>query len=135
MATAVNTAAVSSIAAPAAAVGSDITHVNLWDAETGGNWLQEAAISTNPSALALGERLELAAGALEFEVAEEVYDTSGTLIATLSPDMAERHVRGAIAGGVWIAWHTGLGGNNHTSNAVTSLGRTQNTEANFTVAQ
>ena len=64
MAQATNTNAVQSIAAPAGAVGDDCTHVSAVDAETGGTFLQSMAISTNPSALALGEKLEIAAGAL-----------------------------------------------------------------------
>lgn len=62
MATAKNTNIVRSIAAPAGAVGDDCTHVSLWDAQQAGNLLASKAISTNPEALALGERYEIAGG-------------------------------------------------------------------------
>ena len=67
MAQAANTNIVLSAQAPQAAVGEDCTIVTAWDAAAAGNFLQEMTISTNPDALVLGERYEIAAGALVFE--------------------------------------------------------------------
>ena len=126
MAQASNTSAVQSIAAPAGAVGDDCTHIGLWDAETGGTFLQSMAISTNPSALALGEKLEIAAGALVIDQPTAVGETE---------DMSERAVRGRIKDGVWVQWHTGAPGTAGTTNAISELGRTEIAESAFTVAQ
>ncbi len=62
MAQATNTNAVLSIAAPAGAVGDDCTHISLWATEVGGDFLRSQAISTDPDALALGERYLIAGG-------------------------------------------------------------------------
>ena len=89
-ATASNTAVVQSAAAPAGAVGDDCTHVNLWDALTGGNSLGSQAISTNPDALALGDRLQFAIGAL---VITQPEGTGG--------DQPPVRAQGAWRGGWW----------------------------------
>ena len=126
MAQASNTNAVQSIAAPAVAVGDDCTHISLWSMETGGDFLQSQAISTDPAALALGERYELAAGALLIE------QTAGT---NETAAMAERAVRGRIAGGVWVQFHTGAPGASGSDNVIDDLGRVQIAQAAFTVTQ
>ena len=126
MATAKNTNVVRSIAAPAGAVGDDCTHISLWDAQQNGNFLQSQQISTDPAALALGERYEIAAEALV------INQPAG---ANESADMAERAVRGRIAGGVWVQFHTGAPGAQGTDNVIAELGRVQIAQGGFTVAQ
>ena len=98
MATAKNTNIVNSIAAPAGAVGDDCTHVSLWDTQAAGNLLLTLAITTNPAALALNDRYQIAAQALVLTQNPGVGET---------PAMAERALRGRIAGGVWVQFHTG----------------------------
>ena len=126
MATAKNTNTVRSIAAPAGAVGDDCTHISLWDAAAAGNPLQSQAISTDPDALALGERYEIAAEALVIGQPAAANETAA---------MAERAVRGRIAGGVWVQFHTGAPGANYTDNAIGELVRVEIAQADFTVAQ
>ena len=126
MAQAENTAVVLFQAAPAASVGEDCTHVSLWSALTGGDFLQSQSISTNPSPLALGEQYEIAAGAL---VLDQAAPTNGT------EDMAERAVRGRILGGVWVQAHTGAPGGNGTNNVLPGLARVAIAQAGFTVSQ
>ena len=94
--------------------------------ETGGTFLQSQAISTNPEALALGEKLEIAAGALVIDQPTAANETE---------DMSERAVRGRIKDGVWVQWHTGAPGTAGTTNAISELGRTEIAESAFTVAQ
>ena len=126
MAQASNTNAVQSIAAPAGAVGSDCTHISLWTAESGGDFLGSKLISTDPDALALGERYELAAGALVISQPAGTNETAA---------LAERAVRGRIAGGVWVQFHTGAPGNAGADNVIDELGRVQIAQAGFTVTQ
>ena len=126
MATAKNTNVVRSIAAPAGAVGDDCTHISLWDAQQNGNFLQSQQISTDPAALALGERYEIAAEALV------INQPAG---ANESADMSERAVRGRIAGGVWVQFHSGAPGAQGTDNVIAELGRVQIAQGGFTVAQ
>lgn len=126
MATAKNTNVVRSIAAPAGAVGDDCTHLSLWDAQQNGNFLQSQQISTDPAALALGERYEIAAEALV------INQPAG---ANESAAMAERAVRGRIAGGVWVQFHSGAPGAQGTDNVIAELGRVQIAQGGFTVAQ
>ena len=126
MATAKNTNVVRSIAAPAGAVGDDCTHISLWDQQQNGNFLQSQQISTDPAALALGERYEIAAEALV------INQPAG---ANEAAAMAGRAVRGRIAGGVWVQFHTGAPGNNGTDNVIAELGRVEIAQAGFTVAQ
>ena len=126
MATAKNTNVVRSIAAPAGAVGDDCTHISLWDAQQNGNFLQSQQISTDPAALALGERYEIAVEALV------INQPAG---ANESAAMAERAVRGRIAGGVWVQFHTGAPGAQGTDNVIAELGRVEIAQGGFTVAQ
>ena len=126
MATAKNTNIVRSVAAPAGAVGDDCTHVSLWDAAAAGNLLGTKAISTNPAPLALGEKYELAAEALVLNAPTGADETAA---------MAERAVRGKIAGGVWVQFHDGAPGNAGTDNVIDDLGRVAIAQAAWTVAQ
>ena len=126
MATAKNTNVVRSIAAPAGAVGDDCTHISLWDQQQNGNFLQSQQISTDPAALALGERYEIAAEALV------INQPAG---ANEAAAMAGRAVRGRIAGGVWVQFHTGAPGAQGTDNVIAELGRVEIAQAGFTVAQ
>ncbi|MDE0167331.1 MAG: hypothetical protein OXL36_19715 [Bryobacterales bacterium] len=126
MATAKNTNIVRSIAAPAGAVGDDCTHVSLWDAAANGNLLGTKAISTDPDALALGEKLEFAAEALVINQPAGADETAA---------MAERAVRGKIAGGVWVQFHSGAPGANGTDNVISELNRVSVAQAAWTVAQ
>lgn len=126
MATAKNTNLVRSIAAPAGAVGDDCTHVTLWDAQAAGDLLLSLAITTNPDALVLGDRYELAAEALVLTQNPAAGETAA---------MAERAVRGRIAGGVWVQFHTGAPGAAGTGNVISELGRTEIAQAAWTVAQ
>ena len=126
MATAKNTNIVRSIAAPAGAVGDDCTHISLWDAQQNGNLLGTKAISTDPDALALGEKLEFAAETLVINQPAGADETVA---------MAERAVRGKIAGGVWVQFHTGAPGANGTDNVISELNRVAIAQAAWTVAQ
>ena len=126
MATSKNTNAVQSIAAPAGAVGDDCTHVSLWDAVQNGNLLGPKAISTNPDALALGEKLAIAVEALVLTTPVGVDETAA---------MAERAARGKVGGGVWVQFHTGAPGANGTDNVIDELGRVAIAQADWTVAQ
>ena len=125
-ATAVNTNVVQSIAAPAGAVGDDCTHINLWDALTSGNSLGSQAISTNPDPLALGDRLQFAAGALVITQPEGAGENN---------HLSERKVRGAVAGGMWVSYHTGAPGTAGTANLIAEITRTPIAAADFTFAR
>ena len=125
-ATASNTAAVQSAAAPAGAVGDDATWINTWDALTGGNSLGRQSISTNPDALALGDRYEFPAGDLVFTQPEGTGETN---------HMSERKLRGAVDGGVWVSWHTGDPGAAGTANTITEIARTPIAATGFTFAR
>ena len=125
-ATATLTNAVQSAPAPSGAVGEDASWINVWDALTGGNSLGRQAISTNPDQLALGDRYELAAGALVFTQPEGAGETNR---------LSERKIRGAVLGGAWISWHTGDPGAAGTANPVTGIARTPIAATNFTFAR
>ena len=125
-ATAKNTAAVQSAGAPTGAIGEDASWINLWSALTGGNNLGRQAFSTNPDALELGDRYELAASALVLTQPEGSGETN---------HLSERKLRGAVAGGVWVSWHTGNPGANGTANPVTGIARTPVVAGNFTFAR
>ena len=120
-----NTNVVESAAAPASAVGMDCTHVNLWDALAIGNSLWQQAISTNPDALALGDRLQFAIGALVITENEGIGESN---------HMAERGVRGKVAGGVWVSYHIGAPGDG-TANLIPGIARTPIVAAGFTFAR
>ena len=125
-ASASNTNVVHSIAAPAGAVGDDATWINAWDALNGGNNLGRQQISTDPDALALGDRYQFAAGALVFTQPEGPGETN---------HLSERKVRGAVAGGVWTSWHTGDPGAAGTANLIAEITRTPIAAAGFTFAR
>ena len=126
MAQAANTNAVLSTATPAGAVGNDCTHISLWSLENAGDFLGSQAISTDPDALVLGDRYQIAAGALLIDQPAGANETA---------TMAERAVRGRIAGGVWVQFHTGAPGANGTDNVIDELGRVSIAQAAFTVTQ
>ena len=119
-----NTNAVQSAAAGSGQVGNDATHVSLWDALTGGNLLWQGAITTNPDALAQNDRFEIAAGALRLEYTAGTGETAA---------MEARVVRGKIAGGIWVQYHTGAPGNRGTANVI-GIARTPIAQGDFTVA-
>ena len=125
MATARNNTAVSSIAAPSGAVGDDSTIVSFWTTETGGDYLDDGTISTNPDALALGDTYSIAVNAITFTQNPTGNETEA---------MAMRKLTGAVSGGLWVQFHTGDPGANGTSNAISELGRVQVTQAQWTIA-
>ena len=124
MATATTTTTIQSVPTPAGAVGDDCSVITLWDAETNGELLQEITISTDPAPLVLNEIYEIAAGAIVLTQPVGVGETE---------EMAKRGLRGRILGGVWIQYHTGAAGNDGTANVISELGRSQATQANFSV--
>lgn len=124
MAVAKNNAVVLSAEATSALVNVDADRVTLWDASTGGNFLQEISFKNNPAALVLNARYQLNASAL---VLKQPVGTGE------KEEMAKRALRGRIAGGVWIQFHTASAGTNGTANRV-NLARVQITQAQFTVS-
>ena len=120
---AVNNTVVRSVPAAAAAVGLDCTVVTLWDAASAGDWQFEAAISTNPDALALGERYEIASGGLA------ITQTPGT---GESDDSAQRALAGRVDGGLWLQYHSGAAGAQRNENVI-PIARTEIPEAAWTI--
>ncbi len=124
MAQAANTNAIQSIAVPAGAVGQDATHVSLWTAARAGSFLWAKAISTNPDALALGERYEIAADALVLNQPTGAGETEA---------MATRALNGRIAGTLHLQFHTGAPGANGTANVLPALPRVAIAQAAWTL--
>ena len=124
MARAANTNVIESTGAPAGAVGQDCTHVSLWPAAAGGTLLWAQAISTDPSALDLGEQYRIAAEALVIDQPTGPGETEA---------MAERAIRGRIAGTLYLQFHTGAPGANGTGNVLPALPRVAIREADWTV--
>lgn len=125
MATAKNTNAVFFALARPGQVGEDCTHLTLWTAENGGDYLQTVALSNNPDPLALDERFEIAAEALTINQDKAASESNAQAI---------RAVRGRILGGVWAQAHNGAPGNLGTNNVIAGIGRVQIAQAGFTVA-
>ena len=126
MATATLNVAVNSAAAAAGQVGNDVRSVTAWDASTGGNFLTGQDISTDPLPLALGDTYTLRAGAFGFRQ---------PAAANESEEMAKRKLKGAIAGGVYIQYHsTPYAQTNKGAANIIGLARTEVTEAQFTIA-
>lgn len=121
---ATNTNAMLSAAAAGAAVGKDCTQVTLWTAAAGGSFLWGQAISTNPTALTLGEKYEIAAGALVLTQPIGPGETEA---------MARRAITGRIAGTLYLQFHTGAHGANGTDNVLPALARVAIAEADWTV--
>ena len=78
-------------------VGDDAMYVALWDALTGGNFLQGAMLTNNPDALALGEVYYIPAG--DFAIVQN----PGT---NETQPQAQRAVRGRVDGTNYYAIHT-----------------------------
>ena len=87
-------------------------------------WQQAIDSSEDPDALALGEKLEMAVGALILEQATATGETEA---------MAQRACTGRIDGGVYVQWHTGSPGTAGGNNIITELGRTLVAQGSFTV--
>ena len=119
-----NTDAIQSAAAQSGDVGDDCTHISLWDAVTAGNMLWRGTITTDPSALALGERFQIAAGALRLDYTAGTGETAA---------MEQRVVTGKISGGVWVQYHTGDPGAAGDENVI-GIARTPVGQASFTIA-
>ena len=124
MAYARNNAVVLSAAATSALAGQDADRVTLWDASTGGNLLQEISFKNNPNALVLNARYQLNANALVLRQPTGTGETE---------EMAKRALRGRLANGVWMQFHTAAAGTAGTANRV-NLARVQLTQAQFTVS-
>lgn len=122
MARAANTDVIHSVAASGDAIGADCTYVTLWDAANAGNLLWSAAITSNPTPLTSGEGYEIDAEALV------INQTAGT---GETEEMARRAVRGRVAGGVWVQYHSGAPGSG--SSNIIPLARTFIAEAGFTI--
>ena len=126
MATAKNTAAAESIAAPQGAVGEDCSHITLWSAAAAGDHLWSQAINTDPDALALGQRLSIAAEAIVITQNPGPGETA---------KMAVRANQGRVAGGVWVQFHSGAPGAAGTDNIIAGLDRVQIAAAGWTHAE
>lgn len=124
MAQAANTDVVRSVAAPAGAVGKDCTHISLWSAADDGELLGKKAISTDPAALVLDARYEMAAGALTVTAPAGADETEA---------MARRAAAGKVAGGVWVQYHEGEPGAAGGDNVIAGMGRTPVPEDAWTV--
>ena len=79
MAARYNTAAIRSAPVPQTAVNDVPTHYSLWSAATDGNFLQSGPLSRRPSALQLGERIEVGIGELRMVKGA----ASGDLVAAI----------------------------------------------------
>ena len=119
-----NTNTIESIAAPAGAVGQDCTQVTLWPQAATGTLLWAQAISTDPTALALGEKYEIAAGAIVLTQPTGPGETEA---------MAQRAIRGRIEGTLYLQFHTGAPGVRGTGNVLPGLPRVAIGEADWTV--
>ena len=128
MAMAQNSTLIRSVAAPSGAVGDDCTHVALWDDASGTTFLGSRAISTNPSALQLGERLEIAPGALT--LSQPVGDGE-------TEALARRALAGKVSGGIYLSFHTAdptnSGSVQGTNAMISELGRVQIAQNQFTI--
>jgi len=109
-----------------------ITHFTGWDAAAGGNWLTTIDVGDRALTI-LGQTVSIPAEMLVLTQPEVGYDGSGAESGRIGPAMAERMVRGAIAGGTWWQAHYGAPGTNHTDNVLTELGRAAVAESEFTV--
>lgn len=125
MATAKNTNTVLFSITTSALAGTDATHVSLWDAATGGNYLDQQSLGNNPDALVLGERYEIKA--------DKIIITQNKA-ANESDEMAIRAIRGRIKNGVYVQVHTGAPGANGTNNVISGIARVHIPENGFTVA-
>ena len=112
---------------PAATIaGVDVTHIGLRTAQNAGDFLGGKAVSGNPSAIAIGQRFQIAAGEIDVVVA------NGDFQAV----MAEKFVRGGILGGLWVSLHTANPGNNGANEVNESwYNRVQVAQADWTVTQ
>ena len=123
MAQATTNATVRSAAAGSAQNGQDVTHLSLWDRSSGGNFLRRTALTNNPDPLATGERVEIQAGDITITYTAGSSETEAS---------ARRAAAGAVAGGVWVQFHTGDPGSAGTSNVI-GLARVQITQGQFTI--
>ena len=78
-------------------VGDDAMYVGVWDALTGGNFLQGAMLTNNPQPLALGEVYYIPAGDFAIVQNPGTNETQG---------QAQRAVRGRVDGTLYYAIHT-----------------------------
>ena len=113
MADAKNNVAILSEAAPSGAVGNDVVSIAYYDHATAGNLLGGGTVSNNPSPLVLGEKYELAIGALVLRqpvaVGTEITQvatavTAGSGVRNVTVDSASNISNGqdiAIAGRVY----------------------------------
>lgn len=111
-----------------------ITHLTAWTAASAGDYLMTIDI-TDVALTTLGQTVRIPAGQLVITQPETAYNSAGTEIGSVSSDMAERLVRGAIEGGIYWQAHYGAPGNAGTANALTELGRITMLSTAFTVAQ
>lgn len=98
MATAKNTNELLSSVADSADVGTDITHLGLWDAQTGGNFIIGRAVTGDPDAIAVGEQFRILAETFVITLASDAHS---------SETMATRGLNGIISGTTYISFHTG----------------------------
>ena len=125
MATARNNTAVSSIAAPSGAVGDDSTIVSFGRRRRVGIiWMMGPSPPT-PMRWRWVIRTALQSTPSHSRRTPQVNETEA---------MAMRKLTGAVAGGLWVQFHTGDPGANGTSNAISELGRVQVTQAQWTIA-
>ena len=94
----------SEILTPAVVVAqdnSDATHYGVWhgDPDSGGTFLWGNSLSNNPNAARTGDRWRFAAGAIVL--------TQNSTAGRESDDLQQRKLAGVIAGGLYVAMHTG----------------------------
>ena len=109
--------------APPGAVGQDAMYVGIWDALTGGNFLQGAMLTNNPDPLALGEVYYIPAG--DFAIVQNPG-------ASETQAQAQRAVRGRVDGTNYYAIHTGDTGANGANES--ALARVAHANTDFAFA-
>ena len=122
-----NLASILSLRATQADVGKTVSHISLWSALTGGDFLMGFPIHREsfppdfvPVALVLEAQYRIPRSDLNL-VQTAITDPNGMYHETFY--MAERSMRGRLVGGFFIQFHDGAPGSVGTSNVIVGIGR------------
>ena len=128
MATATYNASVTSVAAAGAAIGTTITHCQLWRSRTGANVsdpMMGFQLTSTQQALTAGQSLNVAADAFVFTLSA----------GALQDDGEEACLEGMFEqADVYMTFHTGASGTAGTTNRVTALGSVILDKDDWTIA-
>ena len=143
-----NMSTILSLRATQADVGRTVLHLSLWDAATGGNFLMSFLIHEDSFSDMPNQGVQPLILEAQYRIRHRDLNIVQTSISTLNdanvpvnmkyhetPAMAERALKGRLAGPLFIQFHWGTPGPDGTNGVINGIGRVEISGSDFRIRQ